>query len=302
MLDRHQSIYMSDVKETNYFVHGFEQISATYTANGSQALTHGKPHMHIDQAKKFNALFEGASVEQLLGEASPLYMLNHNVPERLLANNPDIRIIIVLRNPSDVAFSNFVHHVRDRGEAVTVDDMDALLDESRYSDPRMHVFSRHLHLPEYATHLPHWVDAFQPDRLHIEIYEELLADPNAALSRIVQFLGLPEPAPQQMLRAVNQSRMPRFARVHSFVLADSPAKWLARKLIPVKQRRRLRLVVESLNAGRKPLLKNTARTHLDERFDRDRRYVSSLLKRPIHVWEKRLATHSTSQITGERLT
>ena len=294
-LDHHPLVYMSDVKETNYFVHGFEQATATRNANGSIALTHGKPELHVDRLERFEALFRGASHEQKLGEASPLYLLNPAVPDRLLAHNPDIRIVLVLRNPTDVAFSNFVHHVRDRMESVDVNNMEVLLDETRYDDPELHVFARHLLIPEYSTHLPRWVERFGPDRLHIEIYEEFRAFPEATFARVAEFLDLPEVTLDMATAQVNQSRIPRFASLHSLVLNDSVMKRLLRTLVPTKQRRRLRLAVERLNAGKRPILTEAVRAKLDVRYAKDRTYVSSLLGRTLDAWEERLDVGSAGR-------
>ena len=288
LLDAHPSIYMSDVKETNYFVHGFEPVEAVRTANGGLAITFGNPADHVDTPERFAGQFAGAAPGQRLGEASPLYLTNAAVPGRLLEHNPDVRVVLVLRNPSDVAYSNFVHHVRDEAEAIPADDVEGFADESRYADPGLHVFARHLDLPRYATQLPAWTGRIAPERLHIEIFEEFRAAPEAAIDRIVAFLGL-EPLVREDERAavgaVNQSRLPRFHLVHRFVLDDGLVKRVLRAIVPVKRRRRLRLALERLNAGRRPSLPEPVRARLDARFAPDRAHVASVLGRPVPAWD-----------------
>lgn len=298
-LDRHPGIYMSDVKETNFFIHGFETVTARQTANGSRAISFGNPTTHIETIEAFESQFARASDEALLGEASPLYLLSENVPDRLLEHNQKMRVVLLLRNPTDVVFANFVHHVRDRAESVTIDDIESLLDENRYKDKNLHAFSNHLAIPCYSSQLPRWIKTFGPDRLHIEIFEEYKADPEVVIARIIEFIGIDGKIERTVNSAVNQSRLPRFAWLNKIVLDDSPLKFLVRHIIPKKQRRRLRLIVERLNAGARPELPLHARKILDERYRVERDYVEKLLGRPIQPWRDLLASSNPARFGSE---
>ena len=288
MLDQHSGIHVSAVKETNYFVHGFGPRDDRRLHNG-RVLFAGRQGAHyIDDARKYSALFAGAAAHQLTGEASPLYLLEPAVPARLQTQCPAVRIIVILRNPTDVAFANFVHHVRDRAESIRVTDIGSFLDMARYRHPGLHPFARHLQIPAYAEHLPSWFERFDPRQIHLMIHEEFRANPEQAVAEVLAFLEVPADAQIDTAREVNVSNLPRSMLLHRAVLGLPGLKRVLRPVLPTRQRRRLRLTIERMNAGARPVLPDAGRALLDDRFALDRAWVEKRLGRPIDAWRERL--------------
>jgi len=92
-LEKSPDISLSSVKETNFF------STESYWNGG-----HGESFYH-----SFFELFP----RHPLGEASPSYLLNHEkVAPRIKAYNPNIKLIFILRNPSERAYSQYRMHVR----------------------------------------------------------------------------------------------------------------------------------------------------------------------------------------------
>jgi hypothetical protein len=292
MLDQHPAIYTSDIKETNFFIQGFEPTRHFMTLNGKCVLDDQEEDDIIDTPEKYQGLFKSAGKDQIKGEASPWYLLNADVPARMLSYNPDVKVILTLRNPSDVAFANFVHQVRDRAESIGIDNMEAFLNAARYQDQTLHPFCNHLDLPRYSKHLPAYLSTIPRENLHIMIYEEFRDNKQQALAEVFEFLGV---APQENIevdRSVNISGLPKHDWLQDRIQGSMAFKKALGLIIPKKPRRRLRAYIEAKNTGKQVTLSPQHRRRLDDEYAEDRRYVESLLGRPVESWEQRLAAPS----------
>ena len=71
------------------------------------------PNEIIQSLEEYQGLFRKAKQSQLCGDVSPdyLYFYKNAAPKILNEINAQIPIIIVLRNPIDRAYSNYLHHV-----------------------------------------------------------------------------------------------------------------------------------------------------------------------------------------------
>lgn len=83
-LKEHPNIFMSPVKEINYFSINYSHYSIGYYEN----------------------FFNKAIFENAIGEASPSYLWTEKTPERIKKHIPDCKIIIILRDPIDRFFSD----------------------------------------------------------------------------------------------------------------------------------------------------------------------------------------------------
>ena len=62
---------------------------------------------------EYERLYDGAGGALALGEASPHYLYVEKAPHRIKELVPDMKLVAVLRNPVDRAFSSYQHLVRD---------------------------------------------------------------------------------------------------------------------------------------------------------------------------------------------
>ena len=140
--------------------------------------------------------------EQLVGEASPDYLFHPHVPQRVADQLPDAKLIVLLRNPVDRAFSHYWHQVK-RGyeqlsfSAAVESEEDRLSGELErmLEDPNYVSFERHHHSylarGRYAEQLEPWLKAFPGDQILIERSEDFFDDPASILASVMAFLELP---------------------------------------------------------------------------------------------------------------
>ena len=89
-LDGHPRIFLSRVKEPNYFC---------FDAPGLRV---------VDRLETYSGLFTPAQPGQLCGEASTAYLFSHAAVPAILESNPAARIIVLVRNPLEMVVAH--HH------------------------------------------------------------------------------------------------------------------------------------------------------------------------------------------------
>ena len=139
---------------------------------------------------------------RLLGEASPSYVFHPLAPERVRAVVPDVRLIVLLREPGDRAYSHYQHEVALGRETLSFEDaLEA--EEGRLrgevericADPRAfsrewwgHTYSARGH---YADQLERWLELFPREQLLAVTTDELGTRPEETYSSVLAHLGAP---------------------------------------------------------------------------------------------------------------
>lgn len=138
----------------------------------------------------------------LTGEASPSYLFFPLVPERVFKVMPHVKLIILLRNPVDRAFSNYHHQVRRGLETLSFeeaiareperigDDLQKTIENPTFHSLNLAHFS-YLLRGDYITQLQRWRNYFPADQMLILQSEEFYTNPQKIISEIVSFLELP---------------------------------------------------------------------------------------------------------------
>jgi hypothetical protein len=121
-LDQHPDIYMSQIKETNYFATDLKEI---WGKEAIDVLLHEEDLLNYfkgNQKKIKTAIIKSATFyEKLLfpgkekkirGESSVSYLLSKKAAKNIYKYNKDVKIIIILRNPYKRAFSQYIMELR----------------------------------------------------------------------------------------------------------------------------------------------------------------------------------------------
>ena len=157
---------------------------------------------------KRSALQRGETVS---GEASPSYLFDPHAPKRVKRFSPDAKIIVMLRNPVDRAYSHYQHAVRYWGETRSFADAVKVEDEwigeeqhRRKLDPRVMVEKRiqHSYLTRgrYLDQLNLWMKEFGRDNFLILRAEDYFERPENVMPEVLGFLNLPAWQPDDFKR------------------------------------------------------------------------------------------------------
>ena len=138
----------------------------------------------------------------IAGEASPYYMYDPRVADRVRSVMPSVKLIIQLRNPVDRAYSHYWERVNAGVEPLSFEDALAA-EPSRLSGERARMQAEPLYYSRahdwysyrdrgvYAPQVAQWLEIFPVEQIHIVRSEDLYGHEQATMDSVVDFLGLP---------------------------------------------------------------------------------------------------------------
>ncbi len=151
----------------------------------------------------------------LTGEASSSYLFYPHAPRRVAHILPHVKLIVLLRNPVDRAYSQYFHAVELGHETLSFEEAiegeeertarertKIMRDENYYSDTYMH--RSYLSRGIYVDQLRAWMSLFPREQFLILKSEDFYADPVSAFKQVSAFLGLPETEPRLKKEAYKQ--------------------------------------------------------------------------------------------------
>jgi hypothetical protein len=138
----------------------------------------------------------------LAGEASPYYLFHPHAARRARRQVPNGKLIVLLRNPVDRAYSHFKERRRNGDETLTFEEAlerepERLAGElARMERDPTYVSFAHEHFSYvsqgiYLPQLRAWLDHFPQDQFLILRSEDMFDDPPATFAAVLRFLGLP---------------------------------------------------------------------------------------------------------------
>ena len=137
----------------------------------------------------------------IVGESTPYYLFHPHAPKRAHQIVPYAKLIVLLRNPIDRAYSHYNHEVRIGAESLTFEEAlerekkvlpretaKMIRDESYYSFHHQHhsYLTRGIYLPQLLA----WREFFPQEQMLIINSEALYDSPQTVMDRVQGFLGL----------------------------------------------------------------------------------------------------------------
>jgi hypothetical protein len=215
-LQRHPGVWIPRRKELHYFTRGLHYPSPSYLADDSpfsrliglqdhnrlykrnlfralgSNLLHPSPSQllwdlryylrHIDD-EWYCSLFASKG-EKVVGEITPAYsLLSEADAEHLVALLPHVKIIHIMRNPSERAWSTIRYHEKRYGARLTAGSTKEVAEY--LSNPSI------VRRSNYPSVLALWRRLLPPDQFFVCFYDEIVDKPADLLTRLLGFLGLP---------------------------------------------------------------------------------------------------------------
>jgi hypothetical protein len=265
-LGQHPQVFTSPVKEPNFFSHG---MSGRDPVGPGEVVVRDWDH-YLD-------LFSAVRDERAIGEASISYLPDPDAPKRIREHVPGARIIAILRDPIERAFTYFQMFQR-LGMEDSCDFLAAVAAE-RGADWNGSYLNR------YAPQLERYIKVFPPTQIQIHLYDDLRADPRAVVRRIFSFLGVDDGFEPDTARRHNVGGLPRRPRLQAF-LDDLPGPIRSglEAVVPQATRARVYWKLREWNLQSKPLLPPEARRRLLPLVRDDILAVQQLIGRDLSAW------------------
>jgi hypothetical protein len=151
----------------------------------------------------------------LTGEATPCYLFYPHAPERVGKMLPNVKLIVLLRNPVDRAYSQYYHAIElgfatlsfeeaiEREEERAAREREKILKDGRYYSVE-YMERGYLSRGVYVDQLQVWMSLLPREQFLILKSEDFYADPATSLRQVLTFLNVPEQKIQMEKKAYKQ--------------------------------------------------------------------------------------------------
>ncbi|MBE7383459.1 MAG: sulfotransferase [Leptolyngbya sp. SIO1E4] len=262
-LRQHPEIYLCPTKETFYFLN--QQVRINHRSWGA-----------VQTFEAYSALFEAAPLNSIVGEISTIYYAHADSAALIHEALPDVKILAILRNPIDRAFSSYQMHVNNGREKRAFKDV-------------INLDIKYVKRGFYSAQLKPYFNIFDSSQIKVFLYDDYCQDSASFIESIFEFIGVdsqfvPDTSKRARVGGVPKRRWVRNLLAEKNWFRTTAATAL-KTVMPLEARQSLRSQL---------LQKNTARIRLDadsrqqlaEIYREDIAELQTLLGRDLSHWLK----------------
>ena len=278
-LNEHPEIFMSPIKETNFF--SYEGGRPDFAGPGDLASLAHKTT--ITTIEKYLDNFQGVTDEQAIGEVSPSYLYVPQAPQRIKKYLPDVKMIVILRNPVDRAYSNFQHRMNLGVEPLTDFSEAITAEKTRIANnwaPTWHYLKQGF----YYEQLQRYFDLFDSSQFKIYLFEDWLSDKLGLIRDLFEFIEVDPDFTPNMITKYNISGKPKSELLNSFLAQKNPIKTALKKILPQKICSQLSASAQTKNLQKLPSLSADVRQQLNQIYQPDILKLQKLINRDLSSW------------------
>lgn len=275
-LEQHPEIFMSPVKEPKFFA--LEGHPLDFKGPGDE-------RFRIDTTttlESYRRLFRGRRDERVAGEGSVVYLHHPRAAGAIAQHIPDVKLIALLRQPADRAYSAFLHRTRDGVEPFSEFE-DALEDEPRRIREGYYFTWHDRDQGFYHRNLLRYFERFDRSQIRVYLYDEFDREPLKVLADVFGFLGVDSGFVPDVRVRHNISGRAKHLGLQRFLTGRHPLKRAMKAVVPEQWGHRLVSMVQPANLERKPL-RPELRAELTAGYREDVGKLEALLGRDLSQW------------------
>lgn len=213
-LGQHPQVYTSAVKEPCYFA---DEVTELRKAG------------IVWDRNDYLKLFAGAREGQAIGEGSVIYLGSPTAAANIAAATPDARILMMLRDPPERAFSQYLQY-RTSGN-VRVSFGEQIRRGVKSSGGKIGKDYPFLEFGLYYEQVSRYLRLFPRARVHVAFYDDFRREPARSVRDILEFLGVDPNFEIDFSQRHNQPRVPRFGTA-GYILKRLGIWQRGRRMIP----------------------------------------------------------------------
>lgn len=275
-LKQHPQIYMSPAKEPHYFSFSDKRFSPVKLKSKIYEQS------SINSLEEYQKLFMGRTDEVAVGESSASYIYSVDASQRIYELVPNAKIIAILRNPVDRAYSNYLRCVRDGHECI-LDFTKALsLEPTRIQNnwsPKWFYKSKGF----YYEQLKRYFDCFDSKNIFICLYDELNEAPYSLIKKIFDFLQVDNTFKPDISTRKNVSLIPRNQYINDLINQPNSLVETLRLILPWGIYKQLMIMIKNMNSI-KPAIQSNERIVLIQEYQEDILKLQNLIQRDLSKW------------------
>ena len=267
-LNEHPQVEMSSQKEPDYF---------SDKAIHEQGMYYGKNR--VNTLDKYESLFvQKESV--VYGESSVSYLFYDNVAEDIKKYNPNAKIIIMLRNPIERAFS---HYLMDYRLGLISDSFENIIaKKSKHKNAHL-FYQQYIEVSKYSNQIQRYLDFFEKDSILFIDYEDLKINVSKTVDQVYNFLHISTEFAADINTKHNTFTMPKnkvIRLIYSFVFLRKILTFL----FPIYLVKNIRVLL--FKSDKKPELLKETRSLLKRIFNDDIKNLEEVLSKDYSKWIK----------------
>ena len=273
-LQEHPQVYMSPIKETNFLEKDWEKLLAENSNLKNRITTF----------EDYCQLFAGVKDEIAIGEASPNYIFHYeSSAPRIQKYTPNAQLIVVLRNPVERAYSDYLMHLRD---AIGGSKVKSLGEQIKHSSHKSFILRKGF----YYTPVKYYLDFFGKEKIKVFLYDDLCDNAQGFMSEMYKFIGVDQNFVANVSKKTQQAKIPKNQAINNLLQRKNPLRNLAANalkiVMPLDARQKLRSRLVNLNSQDKSQvpLSSEERQKLIELYREDILKLQDLINKDLSYW------------------
>lgn len=213
LLDAHSGVCFSNVKEVNYF---------------------SLVDLYRKGERYYHAFFRKCKKAPVAVSADTYLLMDYDAIRRIHAYNPEMKLIVILRDPVERAYSSYNYSVNYGHHGAYADFLDSIEAEQEIREEQDIVNRNnrgHFYGGLYYEHLSRWIALFSREQILLLKTSDLKESPQKLTRILFSFLGVPDP--HGTIERKNVSGAPRSKKVERlFIDRDHVVRRLLRRSVP----------------------------------------------------------------------
>ena len=289
-LDQHPDVYMSPIKEPHYFSKDIKmsdfneeykkRVEFDISSYLSKDKLEKKHILHIENLDDYLQLFRENNNEKCLGEVSNGYLFSKVAAQEIYDFNPNAKIIIILRNPIERAFSHWI-----MGIQLGIVKNKSFFEQTKndYSHSKKGWGQSHLfiELGLYYEQIKRYFDVFPSENIKVFIFDDLKNNSKNVKNELFDFLNIGKLESIDFTKKYNVTRLPK-NKLISMITNNRFIKNSLRGILTENRKIFLKNMLYSKDSI--PILTNNDRHKLLPYFINDIKKLEKLLERKLDSW------------------
>ncbi len=275
-LQQHPEVFLPAQKEPCFFCFADEELR----------YKKGKFAFAVTDYKKYKRLFKDAKPGQITGEISTPYLYLHNQTinniKKYHTQSDSLKIIIILRNPIERAYSQYLWKVRDGREELSFED--ALKKEKKRMEENYSFDYFYAHRGLYSEQVKNYLENFHS--VKIILFDDFKFSFEKTMADLCNFLGVDSTIDFIRKHNINSSSFPRFGTLGKMITVESKIKFKILNYIPEDLRLGIKEHFNRWNSSTKFPLPIAAATkvYLHEYYKEDISKLQTLIGVDLSLW------------------
>ena len=272
-LKQHPDIFMSKQKEPHFLI--------------NSDIGEDRIHKAITVLEDYEDLFKTDSIYKYKGESSVMYLA---FPEFSIKNikkylDPDVKIIIMLRNPVERAFAGYLHNLRyNPSENLSFEEAFEKSEARYYKERDITPDTRYLHVGNYYSQVESFMSMFN-DNVLVIMYEDYVNNIDLCLANVFDFLDIDKISVDTSRRHMVGGWIFKRKFLRNLLIPKNNFKSLIKSFLPNKKiRKAIKQKIMNMITVENPSISKDMHKKLTEYYRKDIDNLSKLLNKELNSW------------------